>query len=154
MDHEQFETIYCSETPDKKQWYFICKYCHQKHYHSANEGHRVAHCNYYKNGYIIKRGIINKFDEIEMANFLSDKLYFHLTEVEKLIECMKYSNFENRKWLYFGDVNAYQNSSDKEYAFALEGTPIRGYIIFKRIYGTIIRLDGHGKRLKAFYTYQ
>ena len=36
------------------QFTFLCDRCGKKHRHGAGEGHRVAHCPHYPNGYILR----------------------------------------------------------------------------------------------------
>jgi hypothetical protein len=62
---------------------------------------------------------------------------------------MKRDNPEGREWLFAGEALPYGDQLGKVVFYALEGTPCRGYIIFRVSDGTAWRYDGEGKRIST-----
>lgn len=75
-----------------------------------------------------------------------------LAKKKAIVKAKSFSNPENRDWLEVGRALMYGEPSNEVAVFVLEGTPPMGFIL---AYGTNVnRLDGNGKVLKRFYTYE
>ena len=67
-----------------------------------------------------------------------------------LERAMARDNPEGRQWLRGGYVDSYGGESNRVEFWALEGSPARGFIIFRISDGTAWRYDGYGKRIATF----
>jgi len=67
-----------------------------------------------------------------------------------LERAMARDNPEGRQWLRGGHVDSYGGESNRVEFWALEGSPARGFIIFRISDGTAWRYDGYGKRIATF----
>jgi len=71
-------------------------------------------------------------------------------KAKALERAMAHGNPEGRQWLRAGHVDSYGGKSNRVEFWALEGSPCRGFIIFRISDGTAWRYDGCGKRIATF----
>ena len=72
-----------------------------------------------------------------------------LIKAKSLERAMAIDNPEGREWHKVGMFDSYGSESNRVEAWALEGSPVRGYIIWRWADGVAWRYDGNGKRIKV-----
>jgi hypothetical protein len=99
----------------------------------------------------IKEGVKKRYLDIlkDMDNtiVLGQPIY-----VQKALNWgMKRKGFKGRKWILIGHADGYDSVSNRATVFALEGSPIRGFVIVS--YGWASRYEGMGKRVATYHRF-
>ena len=74
-------------------------------------------------------------------------------KAKSLERAMAHDNPEGRQWLRIGHADSYNGESNRIEAWLLEGSPARGFILFRVGEGTAYRLSGYAKLLKTFHAF-
>ena len=77
-----------------------------------------------------------------------------IDKARALERAMAKANPDGRRWLRAGHVDSYEGESNRVEFWALEGSPPRGFIIFRVGDGTTWRYDEWGRLIGTFRAFE